>query len=53
MAHELGHALGLRHVDDPQAVMHAFMGEQDITPLVLSRDDIDILAAACRRHEDG
>jgi len=53
LAHELGHALGLRHVDDPQAVMHAFMGEQDITHLRLSRDDIAMLGAACKWHADG
>ena len=52
IAHEFGHALGLGHVDDPQAVMHAFMGEQDIARLMLSRHDIDILADACRWHED-
>ncbi len=48
MAHELGHALGLKHVDDPRAVMHYLMGEQDLSRLTLADDDIAALKAVCR-----
>jgi predicted Zn-dependent protease len=47
MAHELGHALGLKHVDDPTAIMHAFMGEQDVNPLLLTSQDVAALSRTC------
>jgi predicted Zn-dependent protease len=47
LAHELGHTLGLGHVDNPTAVMHYLMGEQNIDDLTLTRDDIDALRTAC------
>ena len=47
LAHELGHALGLGHVEDPKAVMHYLMGEQDLDALTLMPDDITALRAVC------
>lgn len=47
MAHELGHALGIQHIDDPKAIMHAFMGEQDVDPILLTSQDIAALTTAC------
>lgn len=47
LAHELGHAIGLGHVDDPEAVMHYLKGEQD-TSLALTQDDIDAVRMACQ-----
>ena len=48
MVHELGHALSLKHVDHPKAIMHAFMGEQDVDPVLLTSQDVAALTTTCK-----
>ena len=50
LAHELGHALGLAHVDDPKAVMHALLSDQDLETLILTTADVRALKTACGRE---
>lgn len=46
LAHELGHALGMDHVSNPNSLMYHFMAEQpDI--LTLSNEDVAALKTAC------
>lgn len=47
LAHEVGHALGLRHVDAPTAIMHYVMEQQEIEDLRLTPDDEAAIRALC------
>ena len=44
LTHELGHALGLDHVDDPNAIMHKLNQSTNSIP---TEDDIIVLRARC------
>ncbi len=47
LAHEMGHALGIGHVDSDTSVMHAQLENQDIKNIMLSLDDQSALGRVC------
>jgi len=47
VVHELGHALGLDHLSQPESIMYYMMGEQDLENPKASNEDILALKQIC------
>lgn len=47
LAHELGHALGIDHVDDPESIMHYLLETQNLHDLSATVDDLAALDSVC------
>lgn len=50
LAHEMGHALGINHVDNPQSVMYRLMGNQNRPEIQLTTEDSEALQNVCAGH---
>jgi hypothetical protein len=47
LAHELGHALGMNHVENPQSIMYYLMAKQNLDHPSLSAKDVAALKNRC------
>jgi len=47
LAHEMGHALGIGHLDDHEAIMYYLTKDQNLYPLQLTPDDIAAARSTC------
>ena len=48
LVHELGHALGVGHVENSKSIMYYLMGDQDMQNPTFSGEDMDALKAVCK-----
>jgi predicted Zn-dependent protease len=48
LIHEMGHALGIEHLNDPKSIMYYLMGEQDMENPRATDEDVSALKDLCR-----
>jgi len=50
IAHELGHALGINHTENPESIMYYLMDKQDTAKPTLTKEDIQAFTDRCKLH---
>jgi len=46
--HEMGHALGIEHLNNPDSIMYYLMGEQNLNNPKLTEEDLSALKSVCK-----
>ena len=47
LAHELGHSLGMEHVENPKSLMYPVLGLQKNEPNLLTKEDLTEFMDVC------
>ncbi|MDQ1284349.1 MAG: Peptidase protein [Patescibacteria group bacterium] len=47
LVHEMGHALGMGHAENPESIMYYLMGDQEMENPALTKEDVDALNKIC------
>lgn len=50
LAHELGHAIDIEHVENPKSIMYYLMEKQDLNNPTLSKEDKEAFMKRCEFH---
>jgi len=50
LAHELGHALEIDHVENPQSLMYYLMEKQDLENIRLTNEDLNAIKSICKMN---
>jgi DNA repair exonuclease SbcCD ATPase subunit len=48
LVHEMGHALGIDHLENPKSIMYYLMNEQDMNNPTLSSEDLVAIKGICK-----
>ncbi|MFZ5982098.1 MAG: matrixin family metalloprotease [Patescibacteria group bacterium] len=48
LAHEMGHYVGIDHLNDPKSVMYYLIGEQDLENIAPTADDLQAVSDICK-----
>ena len=48
LSHELGHYLGIEHLNDPKSIMYYLIGDQNLENIVPTKEDLQAISNICK-----